>query len=236
MGKYYFLSSILPAMPASLGEKPALSFVEISRIIQRNIEPEDAPLLGALLMMIDVANFEALHQGRDIFIEGGTLSRPEIEHKQNLPLFMRNFLDEKETGLRRAYLFDALWERCYAYAYSLGQERDCRFLTDYIAWDISLRNGLVALRCKDGERDATDHTLLSHIGSQDLSGLMSHLRGQENLFTAERLVDEERLKQIYHCEGSDPFAVDVVLAALERARIFDRWEKMSLPFRVEDAL
>jgi hypothetical protein len=234
MGKYYFLTSVLPAMPVSLGDKPALSFPEISRMVQRNIEPEDAPLSNALLMMIDVSNFEAVHQERHVFFEGGTLTRQEIEHKQNLPLFIQAFLDEKDRGVRRPYLFDALWEGYYGYVYSLGQELDCRFLVDYISWDISLRNQLVMLRSKEGAREADDYLLLPHIGGHDLSGLLAQVKNQKNPLLAERVLDEERLKHVFHCEGIDPFSVDAVLAALERARIFDRWEKMSSPFRIDD--
>lgn len=234
MGKYYFLASALPSMPVSLGDKLSLSFSDIARIIQRNIEPEDIPLTKALLMMIDVSNFETIHQGRDVFIEGGTLTREDIEHKLNLPLFIQAFLDEKERGVRRPYLFDALWERYYEYAYSLGQEMECRFLIDYISWDISLRNQLIMLRVKEGNREADNYTLLPHIGGYDLSAVIAQLKNQRNPLLAERLLDEERLRQVLHCEGGDPFSVDAILSTLERARIFERWEKMGLPFKIDD--
>lgn len=234
MGKYYFLSSALPAMPLSLGDKLSLSFSEIARIVQRNIEPEDIPLAKALLMMVDVSNFETIHQGRDIFIEGGTLTREEIKHKQNLPLFIQVFLDEKKGGVQRPYLFDALWERYYEYAYSLGQEMECRFLIDYISWDISLRNQLVMLRTKEGTREADDYTLLPHIGVYDLSAVTTQLKNQRNPLLAERVLDEERLRQVLHCAGGDPFSIDAILSTLESARIFERWEKMGLPFKIDD--
>lgn len=233
MGGYYFLASALPAMPAVLGDKPVLPLHDFSLLVQRNIEPRDAPLLKAFLMMIDVSNFEAIHQDRDIFVEGGTLTREEIEQKRNLPLFFRKFLEEKERGVRRPYVFDVLWERYYEYVYSLGQELECRFLTDYVTWDISLRNELVRLRTKDDARDADDRLLVSHVGGHDLSALLVQVRNQKNPLLAERMLDEERLKHIVHCQGSDSFAVDALLASLERARIYDRWGKMSSPFDIE---
>ncbi len=236
MGKYYFLASTLPPVPLSLGEKLTLSFSDVSHMVLRNIEPEDASLAKALLMMIDVSNFEAIHQGRDVFVEGGTLTREEIEHKQNLPLFIRTFLDEMERGVRRPYIFDALWERYYEYVYSLGQEMECRFLVDYISWDISLRNHLVLLRIKEGAKEAEDCTFMPHIGGHDLSNILAQLKSQGNPLLAERLLDEERLRQVFHCEGGDPFSVDAILAALEKTRIFGRWEKMETPFRIDDLI
>ncbi|HNS15260.1 MAG TPA: DUF2764 family protein [Syntrophorhabdaceae bacterium] len=236
MGKYYFLASVLPVMPADLGEKLPHPFAEIAGIIQRNIEPDDASLVQSILFSIDVANFEAIHQGRDIFIEGGTLAREEIESKRNLPLFMRNFLDEKDRGIRRSYIFDALWERYYAYSYSLAQEMGCRFLADYLAWEIGLRNQLVALRAKEKRTEAEDYILLPHVGGHDLTALIAHVKSQKNPLLAERALDEERLRQVFHCEGDDPFSLNAVLAALERARIFSRWEKMDLPCNIEDII
>lgn len=234
MGRYYFLSSVLPPMPSSLGERLTLSFAEISQIIQRNIEPEHMPLLNALLMKIDVLNLEALYQNRDVFIEGGTLTIEDIENKRNLPLFIKKFLDEKERGIRRPYLFDDLWERYYDYAYSTAREMGCRFLVDYISWDISLKNHLVVLRTKDGSKTSEDYTILPDIGGYDFSSILVQLKNINNPLMAERLLDEERLRRIFHCEGSDPFAVDAILAVIERARIFERWEKMALPFKIDD--
>ncbi|MBA4390635.1 MAG: hypothetical protein C0399_06840 [Syntrophus sp. (in: bacteria)] len=236
MGKYYFLASVLPAMPVSLGDKLYLSFSDIAGIVLRNMEPMDIPLTKALLMAIDVSNFETIYQDRDVFIEGGTLTREEIEHKQNLPLFVQAFLDEKERGVQRAYLFDALWERYYMYAYSLGQEMECRFLIDYISWDISLRNRLVMIRAKESARGAEDYTLLPHIGGHDLSAIIAQLKNQRNPLLAERLLDEARLKQAFHCEGGDPFSVDAILATMEKARIFEKWEKMNLSFKIDDIM
>ncbi len=236
MGKYYFLASVLPVMPAGLGEKLPHPFTEIAGTIQRNIEPGDASLVQSVLFSIDVANFEAIHQDRDVFIEGGTLMREEIESKRNLPLFMRSFLDEKDRGIRRPYVFDVLWERYYAYAYSLAQEMGCRFLIDYLGWEIGLRNQLVALRAKEKREEAEDYILLPHVGGCDFAALLAHVKSQKTPLMAELALDEERLRQVFHCEGDDPFSLNTILAVLERARIFSRWEKMDLPCNIEDII
>jgi vacuolar-type H+-ATPase subunit C/Vma6 len=232
MGKYYFLASVVSAMPGSLGDKLPIPFADISTLVQRNTEPEDIPLVRALLMSIDVSNVEAIYQGRDIFTPGGTLSREEIDLKQSLPLFIRTFLEDKERGSRRPYLYDGLWEGYYAYAYSLGQERGCRFLTDYLTWDIGLRNHLVVLRAREKGGEGEENTLLPHVGAGELSNVLIQVKGQKNPLWAERVLDEERLKQVFHCEGSDPFSLDAILALLERARIFSRWERMNSPFEI----
>jgi len=233
MGKYYFLVSLIPPFPAVLGEKSPLPFSEISKIVRRNIEPEDAPLVESLLWGVDVTNFENLHLGRAVFLEGGILTQEEIERKKNLPLFIQAFLEERDRGIRRPYVFDALWEKYYSYAYTLGQERNCRFLVDYLSWEIGLRNQLVMIRAKEKGVEAGDYAILPQAGTRDLSVLVTLVRSQRSPLLAERLIDEERLKAIFHCEGGDPFSVNSVLALLARADRFRRWEKMTIPYEVQ---
>jgi hypothetical protein len=236
MGKYYFLVSLIPPLPAVLGEKSVLPFPEISRIVRRNIEPEDAPLMESLLLAVDVTNFENHHQGRPVFLEGGIFTQEEIEKKRNLPLFVQAFLEERDREIRRPYVFDALWERYYTYAYNLAQERDCRFLVDYLSWEIGLRNQLVMMRAKEKGVEAGDYLILPQAGYRDLSALVTQVKSQKNPLMAERLIDEERLKAIFHCEGGDPFSINAVLAVLAKASLFSRWEKMMIPYEVRGIL
>lgn len=237
MGTYYCLVNLIPPLPALLGEKLPLPFPQISNLARRHVEPEDAPLLEILFLEIDVANFENIHQGRSIFIEGGSLTQEEIERKRNLPLFFQIFLEEKDRGIRRPYLFDGLWECYFQYAYRLAQEKNCQFLVDYLSWEISLRNRLAAVRAKErGLLEVEDYLILPQVGSQDLSDITSQIRSQKDPLMAERLIDEERLKAIFHCEGGDPFSINAVLAILARARLLSRWEKMALPYEVHAIL
>lgn len=236
MGKYYFLTTLIPPLPMLLGEKLPLPFVEISRIVRRHIEPEDAPLIESQLLAIDVTNFENLHQGRPMFIEGGILTQEDIERRKNLPFFFQTFIEEKERGIRRPYLFDVLWEKYYTFSYSLAQEKNCLFLKEYLSWEIGLRNSLVTMRAKERGVDVRDYLVLPHMGYQDFSTLSSQVKSQTNPLMAERLIDEERLKAIFHFEGGDPFSIDALLALLARASLFSRWEKLVIPYEIHPIL
>jgi hypothetical protein len=236
MGAYYFLTCLLPPLPPTLGEKLTLPFPELSRIVRRHILPSDDALLRAQLSVIDASNWESLEQGRLPFQEGGMLSREEMEARQNLPYFIRNFLDEKERGIRRAHVYDRLWELCYRSLLAQAEEEGCRYLLDYVPWEIELRNRLAALRLRESGRNAEEHTVLSGIRSTDFTALLSPLEGQKNPLNAERFLDGERLKHIYHCQGIDPFSLDTLLAFLSRAMIYDRWAKMQAPYDVNTFL
>lgn len=226
MGAYYFLTCLLPPLPSTLGEKLSLPFSELSRMVRRHIQPADDALLKGHLSVIDAANFENLEQGRDLFLEGGALSREDLEARRNLPEFIRKFLDEKERGIRRAYLHDRLWELCYGALLALAGSEGCRYLLDYVPWEIELRNRLVALRLRESGGNVDDHAVLPGVRSADFTAMLSQLESQKNPLAAERYLDGERLKQIFHCQGHDPFSLDALLAFLSRAMIYGRWERM----------
>lgn len=236
MSKYYFLASCLPPMPLSLGEKVALSFDDICGLILRNIEPADEPLVLCAFHAIDTANTEFYLLGQDIFLSGGSLTREEIESKKHLPSFIRNFFEERDKGTRRGYGYDMLWEAYYRHAYSVAEELSCRFLIDYLSWEIGLRNSLVELRTRARGEETEDYLILIGAGGYDFSGIVAQLKMQQNPLKAEQFLDEERLKRIYHCEGADPFSRDGILGTLEKARIFNRWEKLNTIYPICDII
>jgi hypothetical protein len=236
MGAYYFLTCLLPPLPSTLGEKLSLPFSELSRMVRRHIQPADDALLKGHLSVIDAANFENLEQGRDLFLEGGALSREDLETRRNLPEFIREFLEEKERGIRRAHLHDRLWELCYGAILALAGSEGCRYLLDYIPWEIELRNRLVALRLRESGGNVDDHAILPGIRSADFTAMLSQLESQKTSLTAECYLDGERLKQIYHCQGNDPFSLDALLAFVSRAMIYGRWERLQEPYDMNNFL
>jgi len=236
MGAYYFLTCLLPPLPSTLGEKLSLPFSELSRMVRRHIQPADDALLKGHLSVIDAANFENLEQGRDLFLEGGALSREDLEARRNLPEFIREFLKEKERGIRRAHLHDRLWELCYGAILALAGSEGCRYLLDYVPWEIELRNRLVALRLRESGGNVDDHAILPGIRSADFTAMLSQLESQKTPLTAERYLDGERLKQIYHCQGNDPFSLDALLAFVSRAMIYGRWERLQEPYDMNNFL
>ena len=236
MGNYYFLMCLLPPLPAALGEKMPLRFAEITGAINKNVHPEDYEVLCAHIHGVDAANFEQMDQGRDLFMEGGLLSREDLIGNRDLPDFIRSFREEKERGIQRAYVYDRLWESYYIYAYAVAERSGCQFLIDYIAWEIELRTSLAAMRVRDRGGNLDEHAVLSAFQFRDYSNLIAQVKSQKNPLQAERYLDEERLKQIYRFEGSLTFSLDALLAYLSRSAIYCRWEKISEHFDIETFL
>lgn len=227
MSAYYFLMCQLPPTPTELGEKMSLPFGETADMIKRNTHPEDLDIVYARLQAIDAFNWEQADQGRDIFVEGGTLSREEVVGHKNLPPFIRAFREEKDRGLNRHYAYDRLWELYYTYALAVAQRHDCRFLIDYLSWEVELRIALTVWRVKEHSGSIEDHAILKHLCSRDFGNLVAQIKSSANPLELERRLDEERLRQIFKYEGISGFSIDALLGYLTRAEIFDRWQRIN---------
>ncbi|MBN1829406.1 MAG: DUF2764 family protein [Deltaproteobacteria bacterium] len=236
MSNYYFLMCLLPPMPTALGEKMSLGFGEIVGIVKRNIHPEHLEVAYAHIQSVDAFNWEQMDQKRDLFLEGGLLSRDDMAGNRELPDFIRAFREEKERGIHRAYLYDRLWELYYSHAHAVAERLGCQFLVDYLSWEIELRSSLAAIRVREKGGNIDDHAILGAVHSRDYSNLITQLKSQKNPLQAERYLDEERLRQIYRFEGSSGFSLDALLAYVTRSALYSRWEKISENFDIETYL
>jgi hypothetical protein len=236
MSNYYFLLCLLPPLPAALGEKISIPFGEISAVVRRHTHAEHQELVNAPLRGLDAFNWEQMDQGRDLFLEGGLLSREDLSGNRDIPDFITKFREEKERGIARPYAYDRLWEIYYDYAFDVARNSGCRFLTDYLSWEIELRTTLAAMRVREKGANYDDHAILGDFQTWDYSALVAQLKSQKNPLTAERYLDEERLRHIYSFEGTLTFTVDALLAYLMRSAIYSRWGKISEDFDIETYL
>ena len=236
MAKYYFLASCLPPMPDSPGEKLLMPFSEICQLILRNIEPEDKPLVHSRLLLTDVTNIEFDLRSWATFIPGGILTQEEIKTRKNIPAFIRRILEDKEQGSHGGYQYDSLWRAYYHYAYAVAENSGCRFLIDYLSWEIGLRNSLVGLRAISAGKEPEDYRITVTPAAHDFSKIITQLKIQHDLMETERFLDSERLRIIYHFEGPDPFSRDAILGILEKARIFSRWERSNVNYEIQNII
>ncbi len=236
MHGYYYLLCLLPPLPEALGEKMRMTPGEITGAVRRNVHPEHLELARALLYGVDAFNWEQADQGRDLFLEGGLVSRQDLADNRNLPAFIRAFRDEWERGIGRACPYDRLWELYYGYAHAEAERFGCRFLVDYLSWEIQLRSSLAAVRIRERGGHVDDHAVLDFFPERDFSTLVMRLKGAGNPLEAERLVDEERLRQIDRCEGGAGFSIDALLAYVARSRVYSRWESIAGGFDIETYL
>lgn len=229
--KYYRLMTLLPAPPAA-PDRPTVPLAAGIELLRGELSPAHWTLAEAMLTRLDVANTEALLQGRAELVDGRALRVTSAERlaalraRGELPDFFGQFLEHHEQGTleQGGYSFDRLWQGYYGWLQAQAERGGSRFLREWVSWEISLLDRLARWRGGRLGRSG-DAALLSDLGTAaGHEELIGRLAEEDDPQRREMLLDGARLAAIERSSGSDPFALDAVLAWLAAALLLDRWE------------
>ena len=233
MGNYYYLMSLLPPLPAALGQPLGAGVAWLASQARQNIDPADRDTLEAYLLYADVANFISRESGREKFLPGGRLTPEDIDTQEELPELIRDFLKEHGQGTNRPYAYDRLWEMYYARVLQTAERSGNAFLKKYLPWEIQLRNALTSWRALQAGLDPAGFLVAPDNAGYSFDQLLSGLKECSGPLEAERFLDRERLKFITGCLDHDGFSLDALLGYLSQAYIYSRWQDQDKPFDLD---
>ncbi len=228
--KYYQLMTMLPALPEG-PEAPPMPLGEVWPLVQQSMEGKD--MLGALAVMefLDCANLESILQDRDLFDERAPRSRQQLEDREDLPVYMAEFLSAWDGGsLSGSYAFDELWRAYYAALWERGELLGSRFLKDWATWETTMRNALVRDRAGRLGWDADSRLLEPRHAEPSVGQTVMQVREAADPLTGKRILDQTRLSVIRDATGQDPFGRDAVYSYLASMLVLDSWD---LPKKTE---
>lgn len=233
MGNYYYLMSLLPPLPAALGQPLGAEVTWLASQARQNIAPADREALEAQLLYADVANFVSRESGRGTFLPGGRLTPEDIDTQENLPEVILDFLKTQDGGPVRPYGYDRLWERYYTLALQTAESFGSAFLRKYLSWEIQLRNALTSWRASQAGLDPAGYLVAPNNAFYNFDRLLAGLKECAGPLEAELYIDRERLKFISGCLDHDGFSLDALLGYLSQAYIFSRWQDQDKPFDLD---
>lgn len=233
MGNYYYLMSLLPPLPAALGQPLGADVAWLAAQARQNIDPADREVLEVHLLYADVANFISRESGRENFLPGGRLTPEDIDTQEGLPEVIIDFLRTQEGGTARPYVYDRLWEMYYALALQTAERSGNPFMKKYLPWEIQLRNTLTAWRASQAGLDPAGYLVAPNNNFYNFDQLLSGLKECAGPLEAERFLDRERLTFISGCLDHDGFSLDALLGYLSQAYIFSRWQDQDKPFDLD---
>lgn len=233
MGNYYYLMSLLPPLPAALGQPLGAGVAWLADQARQNIDPADREALEAHLLYADVANFISREAGREIFLPWGRLTLEDIDTQNDLPEVIIDFLKEQDGSLVRPYAYDRLWERYYTLALQTAERSGNIFLKKYLPWEIQLRNTLTSLRTSLAGLGPAGYLVAPNNAAYSFDQLLSGLKECAGPLESESHLDRERLKFISGCLDHDGFSLDALLGYLSQAYIYFRWQDQGKPFDLD---
>ncbi len=233
MGNYYYLMSLLPPLPAALGQPPGAGVAWLAAQARQNIAPADREALEAHLLYADVANFISRESGREIYLPWGRLTPEDIDTQENLPEVIVDFLKEQDQVTNRPYVYDRLWEMYYARVLQTAERSGNIFLKKYLPWEIQLCNTLTSWRAWQAGLDPAGYLVAPNNAAYNFDKLLSGLKECTGPLEAELYLDRERLRFISGCLDHDGFSLDALLGYLSQAYIFSRWQDQDKPFDLD---
>ncbi len=242
MANYYFLAASFP--PLILGEKPDITFDELTARLAINLTKEDFEKTVVFRRFLDLSNIRALFL-EDAIDPRGNLSEKELDQalllQDGLPEYAFDFLDRFETAAEKLRFFPGLISTYF------NEEilRQKGFLKSYLEFERSWRLVILAIRAKQLGRD-----IVSELQFEDLRDpLVLDILAQKDAPVYDPPIEFADLRDKYMSCGPDPwlqfkavaewrfhrieelvqqplFSIDWILSYMARLLIVEQWNEL----------
>ena len=225
MAKPYYILSMLPTIVA-LGAPAPLT----SREFLDLFEPDD-PLLAeveALFLGDDLLLRQAAMAGRDC--TGHTpavLSRGQIAGELELPEPL--ILERADDTMRFVAPEDALWETYYQWLADFAATHHSKFLREWAAFEVGLRNALAAHRAAALNLDVGGYLIAESLGNDagEYTAILNDLQTGETPLEQKEILDLARWAWLNEHDEWFTFGNDEILAYAARLLLTTRWERIN---------
>jgi hypothetical protein len=198
MANYYFLAASLPLLV--LGEKPDISFEELTSRFKINLNKEDYRKTVAFRRYIDVNNIRFLFLEESID-QRGNLNEKDLDEalllKEVFPLTLFDFLDRFESISEKLKHFSGI----FSVFFSEEIAKATGFLKAYFEFERSWKMVMLALRAKEQNRD-----IMRELQFENFSDpIVAQILAQKDGSTYDPPPEYIDLKETYVACGADPW-------------------------------
>jgi hypothetical protein len=239
MSRYYFLICSLP--PLVLGNKPEISYEDLSALLEINLSDDDRERVAKLKNYTDFKNLRSFWLKKNVD-DRGNLSEKDLEEA----LLVQDFFPQYVFDFLKAY--ESVEYRIAHFSYLLMRflkeqsEQETLFLKEYFNFEREVLLILTALRAKQLRRDIALE--LRHEDQTDF--LVSYIMAQRDMdsFSPPKEYDvlkdlfienvaeprkmhwallNYRLKKIEELKINYPFTIDWLLGYLAELMLVEDW-------------
>ena len=226
VGDNYYRVSALPAL-GDLGTPPPLTPATLREHVA------DSRTAGALIDVIllesDLLEREAFLAGEIREVEPSVLSPAQVRNEEPLPEFLA--AEEEPGGPRVAA--DAVWAAYFRHAAATAARLSSSLLSEWIAFEVALRNALAAARARALELDPAGYLVTPDLGRSDMdvSPIVIEWSAAADPLAGLRVLDRARWTWLAEHEAWFSFTDDELAAYAVKLMLLVRWRRLSAEAR-----
>jgi len=219
--RYYYLLTSLPTLPA-LGDAPPIGLSDLGQMARAEAAAGD--VVDALLLDYDLLLREAALAGEIEAPRPAVLTAEQMGEQAPLPDFL-----QAEPAHRLRIPADAVWEAYYRHADRLGRRRHCRFLVEWVATEVALRNALVDARAEMLQLDGEPYRVAADLAAADESvgAAARAFTEAPDPLTGLRRLDEARWRWVEQRDAYYSFGIDELAAYARKLVLLTRWHVLT---------
>lgn len=228
MTKYYFVSTMLPAL--SFDVPPRISFAELIQLLNDHLRQKDNEKILAIRSFFDILNLRSLWLGKDLDPRGISSSQ-ELEEafvsRSGLPDYVYEFVDKYPNPKDRINHFSYLLTKFFQNYKELHDP----FLQKYLHFERELRFIMAAFRAKKMNRDLSIELQYENPEEE----LIAQLLAQKDSKMVEFPEKFKDLKEIFEANENQPLALQKEIDKYRFEKI-DQFIDMADVFSIERIL
>jgi hypothetical protein len=215
----YYRISALPAL-GDLGAPPPMGLAALREHVLGSARP--LALVDAILLGDDLLQREAFLAGEIREVEPAVLAAAQARNEEPLP----NFLATEEAAILAS---DAVWAAYFRHAAAVANRHASRFLAEWIAHEVALRNTLAAARAAALGLDPQDYLVASDLGGpdDDLRDLVREWSAAPDPLAGLRILDRARWAWLAEHDAWFSFADEELAAYAAKLVLVVRWHRLN---------
>lgn len=224
-GDNLFLLTALPTI-GELGSAPPIS---LAQLLERVSDTEgNHTLLETLFLSDDLLQRQAFLSREIEQVNPSVLSPEQAKNAEPLPDYLE--VPYEETSAEP--VLDAIWGAYYYYADRVASEQKSAFLSNWIKYEVGLRNALATTRAKILNLDPQEYVVAKSLGgdTEDFTSVINEWTAAPDPYAGLRILDSARWEWLGEHDEWFTFEDDELAAYAAKLMLVQRWYRLSREF------
>jgi hypothetical protein len=222
LDRYYYITS-LPAL-GELGSAPPLGYAELMEHLHEDRRRSE--LVGVLFLLDDLLQREAYLAGELPDVDPAVLTVPQACNESPLPDYLVRDPEPSDGGWGLAA--DRLWAAYFRYAADVAERLSSRFLADWVAYEVALRNSLATARARRLGLDERNYRIAEELaGVEEVDEMIGQWSAAPNPLAGQQALLRVRWEWLGAHDRWFSFDDDELAVYAARLLLLHQWRRMT---------